>query len=273
MTASIRASTTSRSENGPRWRQKLLFTRAGRTTVRLAAVAAILLFWQLMPMDRSAKMWASDPAAIVATLWDWILDGSLWHHLGATLLVMSLGYVIGCAVGAALGLVFGFFPFFYRILAPYISAFYALPKIALAPLFIILLGVGVESKVALVALTVFFLVLNSTIEGARNVDPDSVEGLILMGSTRSEIVAKVLLPASMPWIFTGMRIAVRYAFTNTLLAELIAANSGLGYLIQYNSATFDSSGVYASILVLVVFSVTLTEILTRLEKHLGARHE
>lgn len=261
----------SRARDGSQRWQTLALTRTGRAAVRLAGLTAILLFWQLVPMDRSVKLWASDPAAIVATLWGWVMDGSLWHHLGATLLVMSLGYAIGCAAGAGLGLVLGFFPYLYRILAPYISAFYALPKIALAPLFIILLGVGVESKVALVALTVFFLVLNATIEGVRNIDTDSLEALTLMGATRSEIVSKMFLPAAMPWIFTGMRISVRYAFTNTLLAELIAANSGLGYLIQYNSATFDSAGVYAAILVLVVFSVTLTELLTRAEKHMGRK--
>ncbi len=81
----------------------------------------------------------------------------------------------------------------------------------------------------------------------------------------------MLVPATLPWIFTGMRIAVRYAFTNTLLAELIAANRGLGFLIEYNSGNFNATGTYAAIVVLVAFSVTLTEILTRLQILAAAR--
>src|SRR5256885_258272 len=82
---------------------------------------------------------------------------------------------------------------------------------------------------ALVAITVFFLVLNSPLDGVRNVDRDLVRTLTLMGATRTEVIGKVLVPATLPWIFTGMRISVRYAFTNTLLAELIASNSGIGF--------------------------------------------
>ena len=150
------------------------------------------------------KFWLSSPSAILSTLWGWMVDGSLWAHLGATLSVMVIGYVIGCAVGIGLGLLFGFLPRLYRVLVPFVAAFYALPKIALAPLFIILLGIGMSSKVALVAITVFFLLLNSTIDGVRDVDRDLVQSLRLMGATRIEVLRKVLLPSALPWIFTGM---------------------------------------------------------------------
>jgi NitT/TauT family transport system permease protein len=207
----------------------------------------------------------SGPAEIVTRLWSWILDGSLWENVGATLLAMSLGYAIGSGVGIALGLLFGLMPRLHRVLSPYIAALYAMPKIALAPLFVIVFGIGLESKVVLVAITVFFLVLNSTLDGVRNVDRDLTRALALMGATRFELIRKVLVPATLPWIFTGMRIAVRYAFTNTLLAELIASNSGIGFMIEYYSGVFDATGTYAAILVLVIMSVGLTEILTQIE--------
>jgi NitT/TauT family transport system permease protein len=235
------------------------------TAVRLAIVAVMLAAWELAPVSRQIKFWLSSPSQILSTLWGWIADGSLWAHLGATLTVMSTGYVLGCALGISLGLLFGFLPRFYRVLVPFIAAFYALPKIALAPLFIILLGIGMSSKVALVIITVFFLLLNSTIDGIRDVDRDLVQTLRLMGATRLEVLRKVLMPSALPWIFTGARISVRYAFTSTLLAELIAANRGLGFLIEYNSGNFNATGSYAAIVVLVAFSVTLTEILTRLQ--------
>jgi NitT/TauT family transport system permease protein len=243
---------------------RFLATGAGRAAARLLLVLVILAAWQYLP-SRGLRFWMSGPVDIVARLWSWLLDGSLWENLGATLLAMVLGYAIGTGAGIVLGLVFGLMPRVYRVASPYITALYAMPKIALAPLFVIVLGIGIESKVALVAITVFFLVLNSTLDGVRNVDRDLTRTLALMGATRFEVVGKVLLPATLPWIFTGMRIAVRYAFTNTLLAELIAANSGIGFMIEYYSGIFDATGTYAAILVLVIMSVGLTELLTRIE--------
>jgi NitT/TauT family transport system permease protein len=93
-----------------------------------------------------------------------------------------------------------------------------------------------------------------------------------MGATRFEEIYKVLFPSALPWVFTGMRIAVRYAFTNTILAELIAANSGLGYLIESNAARFDATGTYAAVLALVIVSVSLTEILVKVERLVAKRH-
>jgi NitT/TauT family transport system permease protein len=232
---------------------------------RFVIVAALLVAWEFAPVSRGIKFWLSSPSAILSTLWGWMADGSLWAHLGATLSVMVTGYLIGCTAGISLGFLFGFLPRLYRVLVPFITAFYALPKIALAPLFIILLGIGMSSKVALVAITVFFLLLNSTIDGVFDVDRDLVQSLRLMGATRIEVLRKVLLPSALPWIFTGARISVRYAFTATLLAELIAANRGLGFLIEFNSGNFNATGSYAAIVVLVAFSVTLTEILTRVQ--------
>jgi NitT/TauT family transport system permease protein len=241
-----------------------LATTPGRVLARILLMLLLLAAWQLLPGPK-LRFWMSGPVEIVARLWSWILDGSLWDNLGATLLAMSLGYLLGAGAGIGVGLLFGLLPRLHRVLSPYIAALYSMPKIALAPLFVITLGIGLASKVALVAITVFFLVFGGTLDGVRNVDRDLVQALSLMGATRREVIRKVLLPATLPWIFSGMRIAVRYAFSNTLLAELIAANSGIGFMVEYYSGIFDATGSYAAILVLVLLSVTLTEALTRLE--------
>ena len=220
---------------------RFVATPAGQTVARGIVLGGLLAVWQFAPSP-ALRFWVSGPVDIVLRLWSWILDGSLWENLEATLAAMALGYAIGTVTGVGLGLVFGFLPRLHRVLSPYISALYALPKIALAPLFVILFGIGIASKVALVSITVFFLVLTAT-----------------------------LVPAALPWIFTGMRIAVRYAFSNTLLAELIASNRGIGFLIEYYSGTFDAAGAYAAILVLVACSVGLTELLSRIETRMGRR--
>lgn len=250
---------------------QFLATPSGRVIARCVLILLLLAAWQFLPGPK-LRFWMSGPVEIVARLWSWVRDGSLWENLGATLLAMSLGYAAGTGSGIGIGLLFGFLPRLHRVLSPYITALYAMPKIALAPLFVITLGIGLASKVALVAITVFFLVLGSTLDGVRNVDRDLVQALSLMGASRREVIRKVLLPATMPWIFTGMRIAVRYAFTNTLLAELIAANSGIGFMVEYYSGIFDATGSYAAILVLVLLSVTLTEILTRIEASMARGH-
>ncbi len=242
---------------------------SGRVLIRLLILALCLLAWQYGAGPK-VQFWTSTPAAIAKTLFGWIVDGSLWIHLSATLTAMVIGYAIGCATGIVCGLLLGFFPHASRLLNPYITAFYALPKIALAPLLVILLGIGIESKVALVATTVFFLLLNSTLDGMRDVDGDIIQLFKLMGANGREIAYKVVLPATLPWIFTGMRISVRYAFTATLLAELIAANRGLGYLIVQSSGNFDSTGAYAAIVVVVIFSVSITELLSQIEHRLSA---
>jgi len=244
---------------------RVLVTPAGRIGARTAVVAALLLAWEFAPAGRATNFWLSSPSLIAGTLWQWIVSGTLWVHLQSTLAVMAEGYVVGCLVGIGIGIVLGLCPRLHRVLSPFLAGFYAMPKIALAPLFIILLGVGDGSKVALVAITVCFLGVTNTIEGVRDVDRDLVQSLTLMGATRLEIIRKVLVRAALPWIFTGMRIAVRYAFTNTLLAELIAANRGLGFLIEFYSGNFNITGAYAGIAVLVLCSVLLTELLSRLE--------
>jgi NitT/TauT family transport system permease protein len=249
---------------------RFVATPSGQAVARVVVLTALLAVWQYAP-GPALRFWISSPVDIVTKLWSWVLDGSLWENLEATLAAMALGYMIGTATGVGLGLVFGFLPRLHRILSPYISALYALPKIALAPLFVILFGIGIASKVVLVAVTVFFLVLTATLDGVRNVDRDLVQALSLMGATRAEVIRKALVPGALPWIFTGMRIAVRYAFSNTLLAELIASNRGIGFLIEYYSGTFDAAGAYAAILVLVACSVGLTELLSWIETRMAHR--
>ncbi len=240
-------------------------TTAVLTVLRLLIVAVVLVIWEFSSDRIISKFWVSSPTAVFAVLQRWVLDGSLWMHLGATLQAISIGYVIGCASGILLGLLLGFLPRVQRIFVPFLSAFYSIPKIALAPLFVIILGIGIESKICLVAVTVFFLLLFATMDGMRDIDEDVVESLEIMGATRTEIATKLVMPATKPWIFTGMRLSVRYAMTAAILGEVLASNRGIGFLIEYNSGHFNAAGVFAAVALLVLFGVAVTEFLTRFE--------
>jgi NitT/TauT family transport system permease protein len=243
-----------------------LRTTLGVLLLRIAIVVAVLVAWEMASGRLISKFWVSSPSAIFAVLRRWVADGSLWMHLEATVTAIGAGYVIGCGAGIAIGLLLGFLPRTQRVIAPFLSAFYSIPKIALAPLFVIAFGIGIESKICLVAVTVFFLVLFSTIDGIRDVDPDLIESLEIMGASRFEIATKLIIPAAKPWTFTGMRISVRYATTAAILGEVIAANRGIGFLIEYNSGQFNAAGVFAAVLILVLVGVVVTELLTRLER-------
>ena len=249
----------------PGARQPLLANPMLLFGARALILMAVLGLWEYASGRWIPRIWVSSPSAIAMVLQRWTLDGSLWRHVQATLLASGLGYAAGAASGVAAGLALGLLPTVARVAAPFLAAFYALPKIALAPLLVIMFGIGLESKIVLVASAVFFLLLYSTRDGLRDIDRDMVRGIEIMGASRAEVVRTVLLPGVMPWVFSGLRISVRYAFTAAILGELIAGNQGIGFLIEMSAGQFNSAGVFAAVFVLVVVSVALTELLTRTE--------
>jgi NitT/TauT family transport system permease protein len=176
-------------------------------------------------------------------------------HIWATVYATLLGFAIGAAAGMVGGIWLGLSPFLSRLLDPYIWAFNALPKVALAPLFLLWFGLGISSKVALAAVLVVFLVFVNTFSGVREVDRDLVDSLRLMRATPSQVLTKVILPSATSWIFVGLRTAVPYALIGAIIGELIASNRGLGYLVQRAGSEFDTAGVFAALVVIAVLAI------------------
>lgn len=239
---------------------------AGLLAARIGIFVALLVVWQLVSGPLISKFWISDPVDIGAALWVWIADGSIWQHVGATLLTMALGYGLGGLLGIALGFLLGTFPRALDVVSPVLTGLFCLPKVALLPLFVIFLGLGIASKVVLVMSVVVFLTLYSTVDGVRDVDRDLIDGLRLMGATRWEILTKAVIPAALPWVYTGLRISVSYALTTTVVGELLSSNKGIGFLIESSANRFNAAAVFAAVVVLVVVSVTITEALIALER-------
>jgi NitT/TauT family transport system permease protein len=210
-------------------------------------------------------VWVSSPSLIVAKLYSWFANGSIWVHLAATLTSAAVGYLLGVVTGVLSGLLLGLSARIESIFSPFVVALYSLPKVALAPFFVIFLGIGLESKIALVAVTVYFLLLYNTLDGLHDLERSWTSAYRLMGANSVETARYVLLPGIMPWIFSGMRIAVRYAFTAAVLGELIAGNEGIGFLIENSAGNYNSSGIFAGVFVLVICSVTATQIIARAE--------
>jgi NitT/TauT family transport system permease protein len=219
--------------------------------------AAVLLGWQMASGRLVDDFFVSNPVDVARRLTTWILNGSMFLHLWATIYATVTGYFIGAASGFVLGIWLGITPFMSRLVNPYLFALNALPKVALAPLFVLWFGLGIESKIALAAVLVLFLVFLNTFAGVREVDRDLIDCARLMRATRFQVIAKIVVPSSMSWVFAGLKAAMPYALIGAVLGEMIASNRGLGYLVQFSGAQFDSAGVFAVLVVIALLAVAL----------------
>jgi NitT/TauT family transport system permease protein len=217
----------------------------------------ILLAWQGASGRLVDDFFISNPVEVAERLWQWIADGSLLLHIWATVYETLMGFIIGAVGGVVLGIWLGVAPFTNRLLSPYLNALNALPKVALAPLFVLWFGLGIASKIALAAVLVLFLVFLNTYAGVREVDQDLIDGARLMRATRAQLIAKVIVPSAMSWVFAGLKISVPYALIGAVLGEMIASNRGLGYLVQFSGSQFDSAGVFAVLIVIALLAVAL----------------
>ena len=216
---------------------------------------ALLLLWQGASGRLVDSFFISNPLDVGARLIGWIADGSLFLHIWATVYATTMGFLIGSVGGLILGIWLGVSPFTSRLLNPYLNALNALPKVALAPLFVLWFGLGIESKIALAAVLVLFLVFLNTYAGVREVDKDLIDCARLMKATRAQVITRVIIPSAMSWVFAGLKISVPYALIGAVLGEMIAANRGLGYLVQFSGSQFDSAGVFAVLIVIALLAV------------------
>jgi ABC-type nitrate/sulfonate/bicarbonate transport system permease component len=159
----------------------------------------------------------------------------------------AIGFIIGALPAIALPFALRRAPIVTAILDPFMVGGYGAPKLALAPLFILWFGIGIESKVALVAVTVFFIVYFSTQAGVRALDTRLVQMAQVMGASERHIARHIVFPGAVPYVFAGLRVAMPYSIGGAVIAELISANRGLGYLIQLGAMNFDTSGIFVAL--------------------------
>jgi NitT/TauT family transport system permease protein len=252
------------------WRYRLRLGLA-----RLGLLVLLVTVWQAVGGNLVDSFWISRPSEIVAKLVGWIQTGMLWYQVSITLEEMIVGFVLGALAGLAVGFMLGRSEFLASLLDPFILAVYSLPKIALAPLFILWFGIDMKPKIILAAVVVFFLVFYNTYAGVRDVDTDLVNTVRIMGANRLQILRFIVLPGSLTWIFTGLKISIPYALIGAVVGEIMASNRGIGYLIVGSAGQFDTAGVFAALLVLMVIATVLNELPNRSEavllrwKHAG----
>lgn len=229
-------------------------------------ILLIFTVWELVSGPVISPFFIGAPTAIFAVLKTWLLTGFLWPHVGYTLASSVLGFLLGATVGVAVGLLLGLSHHLYDVFDPFMSAFYSIPKIALAPLLVIWFGLDMTPKVVLAAMIVFFLVFNATIAGFRNVDQDLIDQIYIMGGGRREALMKVIMPSVALRILNGLRISFPYALHGAIVGEIIASRTGLGYLLEYSRGRYDMSMMYAALLVLMVVAVVIVALLDAMEK-------
>ena len=239
-----------------------------RWLVRAAPGLAFLLFWQWASGRLIRDIYVSHPTAIAARLWEMFATGEIWPHLLVTGEELVFGYVAGAVSGIVIGYALGRSPRTADVVEPYLLAFYGVPKIALAPLFVIWFGIGPWSKVALAGTMVFFLVFYNVFAGVRAVDRDVANLALVMGANERQLGRHVYLPAAMPAILLGLRMAIPYAVIGVVAGEFASALKGVGLFINYASSTYDPAGVFAGITILLVFVLVANAGASRLERRL-----
>jgi len=258
-----------RRESSPAWSWR---TRLARRRTQLVAPLVLI---GVVGLWAALVAWQNYPPFILPSptlVWQKFLtmtaDGSLWLHIGVTLVEIALGLLIGLNTAFGLGYLLGKHHTLERIASPYIVASQSIPIVAIAPLVVIWMGSGLASKVAVTALITFFPTLIATIVGIRSVDPDLHDLMRSLRASRWQLFWKLELPAALPMIFGGLKLSATLAVVGAVVGEFMGANAGLGYLVNLGRGLLDTPMMFVAILLLVVIAQTLHFAVATLEARL-----
>nr|WP_102716365.1 ABC transporter permease [Paenibacillus castaneae] len=212
----------------------------------------------------------SFPSKLFAQLWKTMADGSIWPHVGVTVAETVAGFALGTLIGTAIAATLWWFPFLSRVLDPYLVVLNSMPKVALGPIFIVGLGSGFMSIVAItLSVTVIITTLNIYNRFAE-IDSGYIKVVRLLGATRSQLFRLVILPGSFPVIISTLKVNVGLAWVGVMVGEFLVANMGLGYLIIYGFQVFNFTLVLSSLIVIAVVATIMYQLVALLEKRLTA---
>lgn len=236
---------------------------------RIALFAALLALWEYGAREKWFNPhFSSYPSEIFRSLADMARSGDIAQHVPITLTEAIVGFICGTVAGGAVGFIFGWYEKIAELLDPFIIAIYSLPKVALAPLFILWFGIGIQAKIILTATIVFFLVFFNTYAGVRDVSRELMDIVRLMGARTSEVIWRVALPSALTAIFVGLRVSVPYALIGAVVGEMMASNRGIGFLLTRATGQFDTAGAFAALFILIIISASFNAVIVALERYL-----
>jgi len=231
------------------------------------SMLAFLAFWEAsVALKWVNPLFTSAPSRILLTGFEMFADGSIYEHIAISGYEFALGYGMALVIGVPLGILMGWYSRLNAVLEPFVSALYATPRIALLPLILIWLGIGVSSKVAIVFLGAVFPILVNTITGVRTVEADFIKVARSFGARDRQLFLTVALPSSVPMLLTGLRLGLGHALVGIVVGEMYGATQGLGYLIAMAGARFQTDKVMVGIILITSAGVALTELLRWIER-------
>lgn len=230
-------------------------------------IIVLLGIWEVVPrLGLVDRVFFPPFSEVVQAFWRMLISGDLWAHFSASIVRSALGFFIAIIIAVPLGLLLGWYPLAHELFNPVLEIFRNTAALALLPVFILFLGVGEVSKVSIIIFACIWPILLNTINAVKEVDPLFIKSAKSMNLNDFQIFRKVILPASVPTIFTGIRMAGTGAILVLIAAEMIGAKEGLGYLITFTQFNFQIAEMYAGILTISILGVVINQVLLTIEK-------
>jgi NitT/TauT family transport system permease protein len=252
-----------RSESRP------LLGYQGRVAVaRILLVTLIFGFWEFASGRLFSAFWVSKPSLIAAYIWKWMVAGDFFYQMSFTFGAMMAGFAAGTILGLAAGVVLSRTQFAADVLDPFLIAINGIPRVALAPLFVVWFGIDMLPKIVLVFTLVFFVIFYNTYAGIKSVERRYTDLAFVMGANERDLFAKVILPAAMPHIFLGIKLSIPYALIGAIIGEFVASSAGLGWKIQMETSLYNTTGTMAGLIVMMLIVVAMNSLLAVAERRL-----
>lgn len=268
--------------------------RKGTSDAEIEAAAAAarvargrrVLFWRLFILFVVLGGWElssrfgwidafffSSPSAVYDRLVEWIVDGTsegpLWYHLWVTMEESLIGFFTGSVMGILVGIALGQNRFLADVFSVYIKVINSIPRVVLAPIFIMIFGLGLGSKVALAFVMVFFVVFSNAFQGVREADRSMIANAQILGASPWQVTRSVTIPSAMSWIFASLHVSFGFAIVGAIVGEFVGSRYGIGLLINIAKGTFDAAGMYAAIVIIMVVALVAEYLMTLVENRLA----
>jgi NitT/TauT family transport system permease protein len=249
-------------------------SRLSLFALQVLVAVVVLALWQLfatVPVFGKIILppfFFSNPVDVFAQIASWFVSGVIWKHLAITLWESILAFAIGSAAGVAVGFWFARQPIVAAVFDPYVKMVNALPRVVLAPIFTLWLGLGIWSKVALGVTLVFFIVFFNVYQGVKEVSHTVLNNGRMLGMNERQLTRHVYWPSALSWMFSSLHTSVGFAVVGAVVGEYLGSAAGLGYLIQQAEGVFDVAGVFAGMFVLSIFVVLIDFGVTLVERRL-----
>ncbi|AFS78165.1 ABC transporter permease protein [Gottschalkia acidurici 9a] len=232
-------------------------------------IMVFIIIWQIAASKELINTFHfSSPLEIIQDLKLLFQTGEIWPHINATFGVSLIGLVYGTVSGVVIAFLFGNFKVLPKIFDPILVGLYGLPKLALGPLFIIWFGIGIQAKIFMSTIMVFFLVFFNAYAGFRDVDVDLINTLKIMGASKLQIILKVTLPSCVPWIAASLRAGAGSAVMGTIVGEYLGSNKGLGWMVQSAGGVYNITRVLSCIFILLFLMSLIDGMLKLMEKRI-----